>query len=445
MDIYWIIDYVYKPLRLIWVDDVFFPPDWVRPSEENAVIYKNGIEQALQIQDNYPSEVSNLPRQQQWMLAIRQICQELGVGFAVTSFSYCEQNIQELKTETTLFLCDVQNLGTDNQDLMQVYGYHFVLNNLSDSWKRVKFHTRFWSPAETIRRFPELEDFGDFRQKNITPDPQEPATYREWIGSFLIHPDSYVCDAIRFYSKPWVEKWGYTWTHDNLMRKDRRCLPEAARWLELPIEVLARNNSESLKGLLMWGNDNDPWGDWDVEESEPHQNSRKIQIKVLEATCKKLDLPFQSFFISDERWIRVPCFPLLPFLVSLRSLFSHMTREGRPPETIELTGTPLEPRGFEFYLLSIRLSQDPKQNDPWGLAEAFRQRDFDEKHKDGEHTTTLNLRVLPWCRTLNLSKNLGTDHSYMKLFRHGSKIPVVAVYFAPYFIHLVWTGVLIDQ
>ena len=448
MDIHWIIDYVDKPLRLIWVDDVFFPPDWLK-TNQIPLINRGVIEQAVHMNDTDPSAVYDLPYQLQWMLAIRKICQELRVGFAVASFSYCEQKIKEFKTETTLFLCDVQNLATKNENLVQDYGYDFVLNNLQDSWERVKFHTRFWDPAKTLRKFPELDNFGDFRKKNITPDPGEPREYREWIQSFLLHSDPYVCDAIRFYSKPWIEVWPYPWEHDALETRDQRGLKEAAQWLELPVEVLERNNSESLKALLMYGSDDEPWGDWDVEEYDPHHNSRTIQIEVLKAVFRRLNIPFESFFPNYERWVRVPCYPLLPFLVSLRSLFSHMEREGRPPEVIELSGTPLETRGFEFYILSLKLLKEdpnePDKRDPYGLASSFRQMEFDKNWEVQAHTTTLKLRSLPWCRTLNLRNNLEQEYPFMKLFSRGSKVPVVAIYFSPYFVHLVWTGTLIDQ
>ncbi len=157
----------------------------------------------------------------------------------------------------------------------------------------------------------------------------------------------------------------------------------------------------------------------------------------MKAVCSKLELPLSSF-ISHDNWIRVPCEPFLPFLVSLRSLYAHMEREGRSPEEITLEKNSSSRGQFDVYILSLKL-KDNGRNDPWGLADKYY-----SNEKKGQNTTTKHLKALVSCQTLNFSKVIDNTKKYIRCFQDGTKRPVVSIYFAPYYVHIVWTGITVD-
>ncbi len=431
--IYWIVFPENKVLRIIWIDDVFLPPDDAKKKGYRlSFLGHNWIDSFLDnYQDEDPDSLPNaLPIQAGWLLAIKNACEKKNVGFGVTSFAHCHQHIDEFNAEKTLFLIDIENLYAENSEL---YGYEFVKKTQIPR-QRLKYYTRNRATMGRARQlyFPDISD-----RDYITPDT-DTKRLEQWIDSFLIHYDPLVSLAIEFYSKPWVENWGYEWKHGPIQDLNKKCLSEFKEFapaLDLSIDDLSADNSESVKSLLMWRGNGDPFAEWDV--AYPHQNSRKLQIKVLKAVCNKLQIPLTSY-ISEDKWIRVPCEPFLPFLVSLRSLYSHMEREGRPPEKITLDKISSSAGGFDVYMLSIEL-KDNSSNDPWGLADGFYSHE-----RQGQNTTTRHLRALVSCRTLDISPGIDITKNYLRFFKNGTKRPVVSIYFGPYYIHIVWTGIIVD-
>lgn len=438
--IYWIVSDENKALRVIWVDDSFFPPSEATSLSSELNTRHNipdiGCDWLDGFLDSYSAEnpdslPDTLPSQAGWLLAIKNTCEEKNVGFGVTSFNYCREFIQKFNTEETLFLIDIQNIYAENFEL---YGYEFVQETQLPR-ERLRYYTRYPSNISRARQL----YFRNLSQEDYLNPDTDTEKLKQWIDQQLIHYDPYVCRAIEFYSKPWIENWGYEWEHDEIEDLEKKCLSEFQEYserLNLSFEDLSVDNSESVKSLLMWCGKEDPWAEWDV--AYPHQNSRQLQIKVLKAVFTRLSLPLVSY-IADDKWIRVPCEPFLPFLVSLRCLYAHMERQDRPPEQITLDKISSSSGGFDVYMLTLEL-KDNGSNDPWGLADRFHGTKL-----EGQNTTTRHLRALVSCRVLDLSPAIDIDNKgYLRCFKDGTKRPVVSIYFAPFRVHVVWTAITVD-
>ena len=156
-------------MRIIWVDDAFFPPDnltqdiKVNRNRNNVPnIGKVWIDNFLDnYQDDDPDDLPDrLPVQGKWLLANKNACEPKSFAFAVTSFEFCDEHIDDLNTEDTLFLIDVQNLNAsgNNQD-KELYGYKFVKNNKIPK-ERIRYYTRHPNSIGQARKlyFPDISD-----------------------------------------------------------------------------------------------------------------------------------------------------------------------------------------------------------------------------------------------------------------------------------------------
>ena len=190
--IYWVVSPENKPLRIIWVDDAFFPPDnltqdiKVNRNRNNVPnIGKVWIDNFLDnYQDDDPDDLPDaLPNQAKWLLLKKNMCQEKNIGFGVTSFKYGEEHIDELNTDKTLFLIDAQNINVLSSLNSELYGYQFVKNNQLPR-ERVMYYTRNSDKLDIkgIRKqkFPDIKD-----QDFIIPSSDNTKSLESWVDSFL--------------------------------------------------------------------------------------------------------------------------------------------------------------------------------------------------------------------------------------------------------------------
>ncbi len=453
-DIRWLVEDADKPLRLVWIDDVFFPPESFRPTAMDPAIGHRAIEAVLQLNDIPP----DLPSQFQWLLAIRQLCINLNIAFAVTNFRYCEdpQNFEQLDGDRTLFLVDIQNRCVEDDP--EWYGYQFV-SSLQLSLESIKFHTRYCDLDGAQRKFPNLHINRDsYIQPSVDTSQLE-----QWIDSCLLHPDPVICNAVRFYSLPWKDNWSRKWEHDDLQDRNSIQLQELSRWLDLPIEDVAARDGEAAKCLLLWDGSRRIRGTWTGRN--PHREGRAMSGKVLKAVLKKLQIELANANeISDEEWFCFPSTPCFPFLVSIRSLLWMMEREGKSPRGIYFIKKSPDP---DIYLFSLELLDRYNENelDPWGLATKFYKQidlrsavskllaDYDKSANAAtlvnglrgliskENTTSLYLRDLSHSKTIGLNPRFWqTTTYYLDLFREMSDIPLVALGFGPHYVHIKWTA-----
>ncbi|MEL4898319.1 hypothetical protein [Crocosphaera sp. Alani8] len=176
-------------MRIIWVDDAFFPPDnltqdiKVNRNRNNVPnIGKVWIDNFLDnYQDDDPDDLPDtLPVQGKWLLANKKICEQKKNGFGVTSFEFCEQHINELNTEETLFLIDVQNLNALGVQNPNLYGYKWVKNNQLPT-DRVKYYTRYPTSQVQARRL----YFLDISYEGYIIPDTDTKQLEQWIDSFL--------------------------------------------------------------------------------------------------------------------------------------------------------------------------------------------------------------------------------------------------------------------
>ena len=259
--------------------------------------------------------------------------------------------------------------------------------------------------------------------------------FEHWLNSILIHPESKVFNTMNFYASPWNEKKHF-WYHDDLQNSNGVVISRITNWLTIEPEELTKDKGESAKSLFLWHGDpqsQNLWGSW--SEIYEYRRERHLQGKILKKVCKKLGINIiLGDSIAGENWMRMPCTPCLPFLVSLKSFLWFLEiKDQRPIEALKLNK--FEGDNADAYVLSLKL-QDINKNDPWGLTEYF----YSTNQKDTEHTTTKHLKSLTRCQTIGLSDKKNDEQPCMRLFREGTPKPVVSVEFAPYHIHLMWTA-----
>ena len=259
---------------------------------------------------------------------------------------------------------------------------------------------------------------------------QQHGKFRSDLMSFLgkgRHEDELITDAIQFYAKPWEENWaGEGWEHDSLEEPDSHQLRALTEWLNVPVDELIfdlTDKTDSAKSLMIW-NEDDLW----EKENPPWKarDRRRIKGKVLNAALKKLEIPLASP-IPDESSITMPCVPCFPFLVSLRSFLWRCQKEEDEIAVdkmcfFQLGGNPQ----VNIFRLVLPLK------DPFMLTKKF----FGiGEERAGAFTSAL--RDVPHCRT---DKLMGAEgEGYIRLFKDGTELPVVAVEIAPNQINLIWS------
>ena len=234
------------------------------------------------------------------------------------------------------------------------------------------------------------------------------------------HEDAIIADAIQLYATPWAENWAEDgWHHDRLQETDSAQSKALAEWLGDSISISELHESphqgESAKSLMIWKEEY-------LWEEPPWEGGirRPIQGNVLNAALKKFGIRLS---VPNEEAITMPCVPCFPFLVSLRNFlwFCEKEEDRADIEKIRFSKWGKNP---QIYMISLMLPL----KDSARLA-----RKFFGIERQGTFTNAL--KDVTYCRT----DGLMGDGDYMRLFKNGTELPVVAVEIVPNQINLIWS------
>ncbi|MCK4303288.1 MAG: hypothetical protein KAY24_03535 [Candidatus Eisenbacteria sp.] len=425
-DVFWLVNSE-ATLRVVWIDDMFFPSPKVQknfePGEE--MIGETQIRSALR-EELTEEDESAMAKTNQWRIReIAASCNKRSVGFGVANFELRAGRISELlrsEESTTLFLLDVRNAGAPG-DEGDDYGIRFREQH-EIPFTHMRFYTR-----KPDRLGKGLVRYAIFATRGTIDDE-----LNGWILGLFYHEDPHIGSALRLYAMPWNESWPEKWFRGKYHCEDHPDhAQEVAGWLGMERGDANRDPFfTSAKSLMIWHPDDgeeekDYRGERKLKGDKPpsHPPSYAIDGATLRAAMQKLEI--RTTGIDEGRQYRFPVSPGLPFLLSLR-LFAAEAKSDSPEIVWDCLRT--GKGDAEIYRVAVKCAERD-----WGLRESYH-RDTGRGH--GMKTHLVNLTRA----TINLGSEL--DAEWKGLFDDTSdetRLPVVAPYIRPGWVHLFWTAV----
>ena len=303
----------------------------------------------------------------------------------------------------------------------------YTIKELTNSYSQnhIAYLTKAGTPQKLV-----LPGYTAFQKAEQTTYLGRHGVLRPDLMSFFgkgQHTDGITNDAIQLYARAWEAGWRVEgWGHDCLQDPYADQFKALENWLGIPRKTLyySPDEAESAKSLMIWKGE-------DLWEKPPWlaRDRRQIQGTVLNAVLKKLEIPLsETNGIPDDEFITMPCVPSFPFLVSLRSFLWRCQQEDAQVKEMRFFKLGQNP---QLNVFRIRL----QLNDFYRFA-----RSFWGLERRGAFTSLL--RDLTHCKTHQLTgistRTIVKD--YMRLFRDGTDLPVVAVEIVPQDqINLIWS------
>ena len=258
-------------------------------------------------------------------LSLMEVCTECGVNLILADFEKAHD--VWFRAPNAIFLLDIQNLMKPLERFFQQHG----IDDTNWDWdlyglrcavaygmplSRFRFFTRFRGriaeslPDWSNNLFP---DYSYFERNAVMLDANTTIIkerIREFIKNNLLHEDRHITEMLLWFLDLPLTRNGL---YNHAVLGEQKALEKLKHKFKV-----AEVCDESAKAIALGTND------WLVSATT---NGYQLKVSVLQGALKALGFPNVALKdLTENDWLRLPCAPALPMLLSLKALIHEMNR-----------------------------------------------------------------------------------------------------------------------